>query len=127
MNMNAKQLIAAVAALTALTAATSAFADQNETRVSSGKTRAEVIAELQQAQKDGTAGTYSFVGNTNPAAAAGNGAHAQTNNIPTGKTRAEVVAELKQSDNSSMPTGFVAFDKPATTSTSDSKTAVAHK
>jgi predicted RNase H-like HicB family nuclease len=128
MNMNAKQLIAAVAALTALTAATSAFADQNETRVTSGKTRAEVIAELQQAQQDGTASSYSFVGNTNPAAAAGNAAHAQSNNaIPTGKTRAEVVAELKQSDSSSTPTGFVAFDKPTTNSNGTPNTAVAHK
>ncbi len=127
--MNAKQLIAAVATLTALTAATTAFADQNETRITSGKTRADVIAELQQAQKDGSAPIYSFVGNTNPAAAAGNGAHPQNGNaIPTGKTRAEVVAELKQSDSASTPTGFVAFDKPATTTTSkDSTTSVAHK
>ena len=126
--MNAKQLIAAVAALTALTAATAAFADKNETRIVSGKTRADVLAELQQAQQDGTAGTYSFVGTTNPAAAAGNGAHTQANNaIPTGKTRAEVVAELKQADTSSMPTGFVAFDKPGTASTSAPNTAVAHK
>lgn len=125
--MNAKQLIATVAALTALTAASAAFADQNETRVTSGKTRAEVIAELQQAQKDGTASTYSFIGNTNPVAAAGNGAHPQNGNaIPTGKTRAEVVAELKQSGDST-PTGFVAFDKPATTTSNSSNTAVAHK
>lgn len=122
--MNAKQLIVAVIALTA---ATSVFADQNETRVTSGKTRAEVIAELQQAQKDGTAGTYSFIGTTNPAAAAGNGANKQVNNaIPTGKTRAEVAAELKQ-DGSAMPTGFVAFDKPAAASTGAANTAVAHK
>ncbi|HEX7640940.1 MAG TPA: DUF4148 domain-containing protein [Burkholderiaceae bacterium] len=125
--MNAKQIIAAVATLTALTAASAAFADQNETRVVSGKTRAEVIAELQQAQKDGTAPTYSFIGTTNPVAAAGNGAHPQNGNaIPTGKTRAEVVAELKQSGDTA-PTGFVAFDKPATTSGSGSNTAVAHK
>ena len=123
--MNAKQLIIAVAALTV---AATAFADQNETRVTSSKTRAEVIAELQQAQKDGTAPTYSFVGVANPAAAAGNGAHPQNGNaIPTGKTRAEVVAELKQSDSSSTPTGFVAFDKPATTTTSTPNTSVAHK
>ena len=120
--MNAKQLIIAVAALTV---ATAAFADQNETRATSGKTRADVIAELQQAQKDGTASSYSFVGNTNPAAAAGNGARLQGNAIPTGKTRAEVVAELKQGD--ATPTGFVAFDKPNTTSTGNSNTAVAHK
>jgi predicted RNase H-like HicB family nuclease len=126
MNMNAKQLIIAVAALTV---ATAAFADQNETRVTSGKTRADVIAELQQAQKDGSAPIYSFVGTTNPAAAAGNGAHPQNGNaIPTGRTRAEVVAELKQSDSASTPTGFVAFDKPATTATTkDSNTSVAHK
>jgi hypothetical protein len=125
MNMNVKQLIIAVAALTV---ATAAFADQNETRVASGKTRAEVIAELQQAQKDGTAPTYSFVGITNPAAAAGNGAHPQNGNaIPTGKTRAEVAAELKQSDSSSTPAGFVAFDRPATVSTGAPNTAVAHK
>ncbi len=123
--MNAKQLIIAVAALTV---ATAAFADQNETRVTSGKTRADVIAELQQAQKDGTAPTYSFVGTTNPAAAAGNGARPQNGNaIPTGKTRAEVVAELKQSDSSSIPTGFVAFDKPTTTTSSTPNTSVAHK
>jgi hypothetical protein len=126
MNMNAKQLIAAVFALTA---ASAVFAQQAEvTSIQSGKTRAQVVAELEQAQKDGTAGTYSFVGTSNPAAAAGNAAYRQADNaIPTGKTRAEVVAELKQADTSSMPTGFVAFDKPATTSTNAANTAVAHK
>lgn len=129
--MNAKQLIAAAVALTAFAVTTNALADQNETRVNTGKTRADVIAELQQAQKDGTAGTYSFVGTTNPAAAAGNGAHVQgTNAIPTGKTRAEVKAELAR-DGASIPTGFVAFDKPDTsqgkTSSDAANSNVAHK
>lgn len=126
--MNTKQLIATAVALAAF-ASTGALADQNETRISSGKTRADVLAELQQAQKDGTTGSYSFAGTTNPAAAAGNGAHGQGGNaIPTGKTRAEVKAELA---GASIPTGFVAFDKPDTgTSKADSDTAntkVAHK
>jgi len=130
--MNAKQLIAAAVAVTAFAATSSALADQNETRVHTGKTRAEVIAELQQAQKDGTAGTYSFVGTTNPATAAGNGAHVEgTNAIPTGKTRAEVKAELARDGGASMPTGFVAFDKPDTTqgktSSDSANTNVAHK
>ena len=57
--MNAKQLIAAVFALTVTAGA---FAQQAQVSdISSGKTRAQVIAELEQAQKDGTAGTYSFV------------------------------------------------------------------
>jgi hypothetical protein len=122
--MNTKQLIAAAVALTI---AGSAFAQQAEvTNVQSGKTRAQVVAELQQAQKDGTAGTYSFVGTENPVAAAGNAAHPRGDNaIPTGKTRAQVVAEL--SSGTDMPGSFVAFDKPAAASTNASGTAVAHK
>lgn len=126
--MNAKQLIAAVFALTA---ASAVFAQQAEvTSIQSGKTRAQVVAELAQAQKDGTVGSYSFVGNTNPAAAAGNAARPQTDNaIPAGKTRADVLAELKQaeSNGSDMPGSFVAFDKPAATSANANPTAVARK
>ena len=122
--MNAKQLIATVAALTI---AGTAFAQQAEvTNVQSGKTRAQVIAELQQAQANGTAETYSFVGTQNPVAAAGSAKHVQgENQIPTGKTRAEVVATL--SDNSATPSGFVAFDAPAAVTTKTTRTAVAQK
>jgi hypothetical protein len=128
MNMNAKQLIAAVIALTVTAGA---FAQQAQvTDIPSTKTRAQVIAELEQAQKDGTAGSYSFVGIDNPAAAAGNAARPQANNaIPSGKTRAQVVAELKQAENNGadMPGSFVAFDKPAAVSNSAAATAVARK
>ena len=122
--MNTKQLIAAVAALTI---AGTAFAQQAEvTNVQSGKTRAQVIAELQQAQADGTADSYSFVGTQNPAAAAGNAKHNQGENmIPTGKTRAQVIAELDKT--SAMPTGFVAFDAPAAGNSKPAHTAVAQK
>ncbi len=61
--MNTKQLIAAVFALTA---ATTAFADQNMTHVYTGKTRADVIAAKQQAQKVSTTGIET------PAATSGN-------------------------------------------------------
>jgi len=126
--MNAKQLIAAVFALTVTAGA---FAQTAQvTNIPSTKTRAQVIAELEQAQKDGTAGTYSFVGIDNPAAAAGNAARPTTSNaIPSGKTRADVVAELKQaeSNGSAMPGSFVAFDQPAAASTSATRTAVARK
>ncbi|HEY8023411.1 MAG TPA: DUF4148 domain-containing protein [Burkholderiaceae bacterium] len=126
--MNAKQLIAAVFALTA---ASAVFAQQAEvTGIQSGKTRAQVVAELAQAQKDGTVGSYSFVGNINPAATAGNAARPQTDNaIPAGKTRADVLAELKQAENngSDMPGSFLAFDKPAATSANAAPTAVARK
>jgi hypothetical protein len=55
MNMNAKQLIAAVFALTAVS---TAFADQNATRPFTGKTRADAVVAQQQVQKTTHAGHY---------------------------------------------------------------------
>lgn len=82
--MNAKQLIAAVAVLAA---ANTAFAAEwvEFTDFKSTKTRAEVMAELKQAQADGSyaAARQEAV---NPAA-----------NFTGTKTRAQVMAELEQS------------------------------
>ena len=96
--MNAKQLIAAVAVLAA---AGSALADDTGayvdfTNVVSTKSRAEVVAELKQAQSEGSyvlggeeypnqfaASTYSV----RPYVAAP---------VASGKSRAQVIAELKQ-------------------------------
>jgi hypothetical protein len=58
--MNAKNLLAS-ALILAVT--TSAFA-QEANEGSKHKTRAQVIAELQQAQADGSAATYGFLGSS---------------------------------------------------------------
>jgi predicted RNase H-like HicB family nuclease len=127
--MNAKQLIAAVFVLSA---AGAAFAQQAEvSNVVSTKTRAEVNAELQQAQADGSATTYGFLGSAKPVAAAGSVTQAQSENvIVRGKTRAEVLAELQQAqvNGTAMPTSFVAFDTPSVYARNNVATsAVAHK
>ncbi len=96
--MNAKQLIVAAIFLSAVSAAN---ADQNCTReCAPTKTRAQVMEELRQAQADGSATTYGFLGLNNPAAKA-----AQANPVCSpeikkvstgqGKTRAEVRTELR--------------------------------
>ena len=96
--MNVKQLIAAALLLSVVSAAN---ADQNCTRdCAPAKTRAQVVEELRQAQADGSAAIYGFLGLNNPAATT-----AQTGpaNVPESKeasteqckTRAEVRAELK--------------------------------
>lgn len=123
--MNVKYLIAAAA----LTLAGTAFAEQGDTTpYQAGKTRTEVIEELRQAQADGSAQTYGFVGLNNPAAGAGQASHGQSYNvIPTGKTRAEVVAELKQAGSNATPTGFAGYHAPVTPTTSAAATAVANK
>jgi len=124
--MNAKQLIAAAIVFSATSVV---FAQQ--TTVDSGKTRAQVNAELQQGQADGTATTNGFLGSDKPVVAAGNASHQQSENvISRGKTRAEVLAELQQAQNNgtAMPSGFVAYDAPASFNTSyNSGSAVAHK
>jgi hypothetical protein len=124
--MNAKQLIAAALVFSATSMA---FAQQ--TTVDSGKTRAQVNAELQQAQADGTATTNGFLGSDKPVVAAGNVSHQQSENvISRGKTRAEVLAELQQaqSTGNAMPSGFIAYDAPASINTSyNSGSALAHK
>ena len=124
--MNVKHLIAAVAALTL---AGAAFAEQGDvTPYQAGKTRAQVIEELRQAQADGSAQTYGFAGLNSPAAAAGQAGRGQSYNvIPTGKTRAEVMAELKHADASAAPTGFIAYHTTVTSTASTAATAVAKK
>lgn len=54
---------------------------------------------------------------------------ADSKEITHGKTRAEVVAELKQAEaeGKAMPTGFVAYDAPAKTSTASGNTTIARK
>lgn len=125
--MNAKQLIAAAVVFSATSLA---FAQQ-ATNVEGGKTRAQVNAELQQAQADGTATTNGFLGSDKPVVAAGNISHQQADNvISRGKTRAEVLAELQQAQNSgtAMPSGFIAYDAPAKSNVSyNGGSAVAHK
>jgi Xaa-Pro aminopeptidase len=124
--MNAKQLIAAALVFSATSVA---FAQQ--TTVDSDKTRAQVNAELQQAQTDGTATTNGFLGSDKPVVAAGNTSHQQSENvISRGKTRAEVLAELQQAqaNGGAMPSSFVAFDAPASSNTSyNSGSAMARK
>jgi len=127
--MNAKQLIAAALVFSA---ASAAFAQQVETNPSAvTKTRAQVTSELQQAQADGSAASYGFLGSSNPAAAAGKAASTQAEKvIVRGKTRAEVVAELKQAqaDGTLVSGAAIAYDVPSTHSTKDaSASAVAHK
>ncbi|HEY8608455.1 MAG TPA: DUF4148 domain-containing protein [Noviherbaspirillum sp.] len=82
--MNAKKIFAAVAVFAAANSAFAAewveFSDFKSTR-----TRAEVIAEMKQAQADGT---YAAARQEAPVPAA---------NFASGKTRAQVVAELEQS------------------------------
>jgi hypothetical protein len=122
--MNIKQLITATLVVFATSAA---FAQQAETNpVANGKTRAEVTAELQQAQTEGSVNGNSLLGLNNPVTAA---AHS-SNVITRGKTRAEVMAELQQAqyDGTAMPTSIVAFDRPAVgTSRGIASSAVAGK
>jgi len=127
--MNAKQLIAAALVFSATSVA---FAQQaSVSNVDSGKTRAQVQTELQQAQADGTATTNGFLGSDKPVVAAGNASHQQSENvISRGKTRAEVLAELQQaqSNGNTMPTSFVAYDAPSSSHTSyNTGSALAHK
>jgi hypothetical protein len=95
--MNVKQLIAAAIVLSATSAA---FADQNyDGSLPSPKTRAQVMEELRQAQADGSATSYGFLGVSNPASAAGKSTQAtvaseQPSPAIQGKTRAEVRTEL---------------------------------
>lgn len=127
--MNAKQLIAAALVLSATSTAFAQQVEANPNAVT--KTRAQVTAELQQAQADGSAASYGFLGTSNPAAAAGKVAQAQSENvIVRGKTRAEVLAELKQAqaDGSIISNSFVAYDAPAGNATNAvSKRALANK
>lgn len=55
--------------------------------------------------------------------------HANSTQIVRGKTRAEVVAELQQAqaEGKDMPTGFVAYDAPAKSSTASGNTTIARK
>ena len=128
--MNAKQLIAAALVFSA---ASAAFAQQAEvTNVPSTKTRAQITAELQQAQADGSAASYGFLGTENPAAAAGKAGQTQADKvIVRGKTRAEVIAELKQAqaDGTAASGIAMAYDVPAATHASKdaSARAVANK
>ncbi len=95
--MNVKQLIAATLVLFATSAA---FAQQNyDGSAPARKTRAQVTEELHQAQADGSAASYGFLGLSNPASAAGRGNQVtvtseQPNAAIAGKTRAEVRAQL---------------------------------
>jgi len=112
--MNAKNLIAAVAVFAA---AGSAFADSTYPYVDhsgfvSTKSRAEVIAELNQANANGqVAHNTEFVEFTNK-------------NVASGKTRAEVRAELEKAYAegqyaSNRNTEFVEFTNVASTKTRD--------
>ena len=85
--MNAKQIIAAVAAMSAFVAAGSVFAADNgmyveHLNVPTTKTRAEVRAELEQAQAAGTL--------------AGNSEFVEHIHVASGKTREEVRGEAVQ-------------------------------
>lgn len=111
--MNAKNLIAAVAVF----AAGSAFADSTYPYVDhsgfvSTKTRAEVVAELNQANANGqVAHNTEFVEFTNK-------------NVASGKTRAEVRAELEDAYAqgqyaSNRNSEFVEFTNVASTKTRD--------
>ena len=127
--MNTKQLIAAALVFSA---SSLAFAQQASVAdVAGGKTRAQVNAELQQAQADGTATTNGFLGSDKPVVAAGNTSHQQSGNvISRGKTRAEVLAELQQAqaDGTAMPSSFIAYDAPTRNVTStNGGSALAHK
>lgn len=127
--MNIKQFVAAALVFSATGAA---FAQQAEvSNIVSTKTRADVIAELRQAQADGTAASYGFLGTSNPAAAAGTANRTQSENvIVRGKTRAEVMAELKQAqaDGTIIQNSFVAYDAPANAATTGgAKKAIANK
>ena len=127
--MNAKQLIAAVLVFSATSAAFAQQVEANPNAVT--KTRAQVTAELQQAQADGSAASYGFLGTSNPAAAAGKAAQAQSENvIVRGKTRAEVLAELKQAqaDGTLVTGSTIAYDVPTSYTTKDASTrALANK
>ena len=96
--MNAKQMIASFALLTA-TGAVFAQAAEYEVpnaKVVSTKTRAEVMAELKQAQ---TAGTFVAGGEVYSGDRVIMAQTARPQNAPVvaaGKTRAEVIAELQQ-------------------------------
>ena len=117
--MNTKQLVLAISFMSAISGA---YAQQNDmlgnsgftgpnplaptTANVAGKTRAEVKAELKQAQDSGMTDSVAFVG-----------AHPASDvqaNVP-GKTRAQVLAELKQSQQQGAVdhVGFV--DAPAAT------------
>jgi len=126
--MNAKQLIAAALVFSATTAA---FAQQAETNpYAVTKTRAQVAAELQQAQADGSAASYGFLGTSNPAAAAGKATQAQSDSaIVRGKSREEVKAELKQAqaDGTLISGSAMAYDVPSSTANGASRTSVANK
>jgi hypothetical protein len=124
--MKTKQLIAAALVFAATTAAFAQTVESNPNAVT--KTRAQVMAELQQAQADGTASSYGFLGTTNPAAAAGN---AQSQHfVAQEKTRSEVVAELKQAqaNGTVIPNSFAAYDVPSVNATNEvQKKTVANK
>ena len=127
--MNAKQLIAAALVFSATSAAFAQQVEANPYAVT--KTRAQVMAELQQAQADGTAPSYGFLGANNPAAAAGTANRASSDNvIVRGKTREEVSAELKQAqaDGTLVSGSAIAYDLPSNTSANGAaKSAVANK
>ncbi len=115
--MNVKQLIAAVAVFAA---AGSAFADvtgnfTDFVNMPSSKTRAEVVAELQQAQTQGTyvAGGEAFVTPSSQLAAnTATQSNAAVVATPA-KTRAQVVAELKQAQaDGSYVVGGETFVRP---------------
>lgn len=96
--MNAKQLIASVALLTATGAVFAQAAEYEVPNANfvSTKTRAEVVAELKQAQNAGTyvAGGEAYSGDRVIMAQTARPQNAPA--VAAGKTRAEVIAELQQ-------------------------------
>jgi predicted RNase H-like HicB family nuclease len=95
--MNIKKIIAATLLITA---AGATFADDAAAMSApAGKTRAEVIAELKQANAQGLIATNDadFSG-SKPSVAGEKHDRVLAMPAPAGKTRAEVVAELKQAN-----------------------------
>jgi hypothetical protein len=107
--LNVTLLLAAVIALSSTTYTYAQQADN--VSLPAVKARAEVIAELKQAEADGSAASTRFPDATSRLITA------QPESVVAGpKTRAEVLYELQQAraHGTDAPTGFTAFHTPAT-------------
>ncbi len=126
--MNAKLLLAAAIALSSTTYS---FAQQaDNASLPAVKARAEVIAELKQAEADGSAASSRFPDATHRGAAPRNAIASQPESVVTGeKTRAEVLYELQQAQvhGTDAPTGFAAFHTPTTTAPAAAPTRTANQ
>jgi hypothetical protein len=127
MKMNARLLLATAIALSSIT---HVFAQQADNGLSpAAKTRAKVIAQLTQAEADGSAASYRFPDATNRGTSPENAISPQSESVIAGqKTRAEVRSELQQAQahGTDMPTGFAAFHTPFTAASNAAPTRTAN-